>query len=186
MELKGRPLALSSPRESKQMNEVWEHLPPPAMPCHQPCVRSSVMTCGEPPQELPLPAAPSLLSCESFHAVLRALRASVPYAMRTNSLAIMTALLLLRGVKTATAQGEPLTSSLCQAQSRLSDPAWIILSLTSASFFRNESHFDKGLLLEMVFLFWMFTGCFGQTCFCFLMFSVSCSSPEASYLSIGG
>lgn len=121
MELKGRPLALSSPRESKQMNEVWEHLPPPAMPCHQPCVRSSVMTCGEPPQELPLPAAPSLLSCESFHAVLRALRASAPYAMRTNSLAIMMALLLLRGVKTATAQGEPLTSSLCQAQS------WVIL-----------------------------------------------------------
>lgn len=75
VELKGRPLAFFTPRQNKQINEVWVHLLSPAMPCHQHCVRSGVMTCGEPPQELALASCtlPAVLFVPGFMLFLGAL-----------------------------------------------------------------------------------------------------------------
>lgn len=130
---------------------------------------------------------PCSLVCASFYgAPQSSLGASAPYARHRNRLAITDDTAVAPVSQNSTAEGEPPANSLCQGESNLSDPARIILSFTSASFFRNQSHLEKGLLLEMVFLFRTFTSCSGQTCFCFPMFSVSCGSPETSDLLMGG
>lgn len=124
-ELKGRPLALSTPRQNKQIHEVWEHLLSFAVPCHQQCRKqchdmwwATTRACS---CQLHTPCC---LVCASFYVVPQSsLWASVTFAMHRNSLAITDDTSVVLVSQNSTAEGEPLTNSLCQGESSLTDPA---------------------------------------------------------------
>lgn len=125
--LRGKPLALSTPRWNKQIdhiNKVWEH---PALLCHAlpPALWRKqfhdtwwtiIRACSCQPH------TPCCLGCASFYVVHQSSPwASVTYTMHRNNLAKNEDTSPVLVSQISSEEGEPLTNSLRQGASNLSD-----------------------------------------------------------------